>query len=101
MCLEAAFEHGTAMLQAPPGFMDVHRIKSIQLGTDVKVLEVLLWGRIASQPHFSWLVHAASAPAARPAHICQWAGAEGPRLEPASSRGLLPMLCTLEENAQV
>lgn len=54
------------MLQAPLGFMDIHRIQSIQLGTDVKVLEVLLWGRIASQPPFSWLVHAASAPAAKP-----------------------------------
>lgn len=59
--------------------MDVHRIIYIHMGTDVKVLEVLLWGRIASQPHFSWLVHAVSAPADKPAHICQWAGAEGPK----------------------
>lgn len=53
----------------------------IYMRTDVKVLEVLLWGRIASQPHFSWLVHAVSAPADKPAHICQWAGAEGPKAE--------------------
>lgn len=40
-------------------------------------VQVLLWGRIASQPHLSWLVHAVSASAEKPAHICQWAGAEG------------------------
>lgn len=48
------------------------------IGTDVKVLEFLLWGRIASQPHFSWLVHAVSASDDKPALTCQWAGAEGP-----------------------
>lgn len=59
--------------------MDVHRINymHIYIGTDVKVLEVLLWGRIASQPLFPWLVSVVSAPADKPAQICPWAGAEG------------------------
>lgn len=80
---EAATEPCTVTLQASIGFMDVHRIRYIHIyiyaSTDVKVLEVLLWGRIASQPHFSWLVHAVSAPADKSAQICQWAGAEGPK----------------------
>lgn len=44
--------------------------------TDVKVLEVLLWGRTTSQPQ---LTHATSSAAEKPAQVCLWAGAEGPK----------------------
>lgn len=74
--------------------MDVHRINymHIYIGTDVKVLEVLLWGRIASQPHFPWLVSVVSAPADKPAQICPWAGAEGRKAGACITPGLLPTL---------
>lgn len=67
------------------------------MGTDVKVLEVLLWGGTTSQPQ---LAQAASAAAEKPAQLCLWAGAEGPN-DLVSCRGLLPTLCTLEEDGQV
>lgn len=69
------------------------------MGTDVEVLEVLLWGRIASQPHLSWLVHAVSASADKPAHICSGQVQKGwslCRLEVSC-----PHFCTPEENGQV
>lgn len=46
------------------------------MGSDVKVLEILLWDRTTLQPQ---LAHAASAAAEKPAQVCLWAAAEGPK----------------------
>lgn len=74
--------------------MDVHRINymHIYIGTDVKVLEVLLWGRIASQPHFPWLVSVVWLLLINLRRCAPGQVQRGGRLEPASPRGLLPTL---------